>query len=523
MLHLMIVDDDALMCNQLAALLDWRELGIEIVSYASSGEEAVRELEKQEIGLVLTDMDMPGMNGVELIEHISSHYPDIHVIALSGYDDFHFVRGSMKYGAHDYVLKSRLSKEVLENLISEILQKDRALDDMKNHMNLTHEQLSESFFNRLLRTTDFDLVQIDHIIKNLGIKFNKDCLAVILADCYLACEDEVLSRSLFHMCQQILKEADFFQPLVLGEGRFCFVVSFKNEASQAAVLKKLETWGRLMSSNGKKFFNAPLRVSISDICRDIGKLKHYYEQAEEQAAVFFYDETVNFICAWAYGRQRVRRKEPLKFPDVKKLKQQAAAGKREEAEAEWSGFFQAAKETGEPVDKMQQSCRELLNRLLLFAEEQDVNRAYLLGGRESIREVTEELKTLFQWEQLFNQLVSRFFEALSPEPEMAAYHKYTRYALRKIHTQYAEPLSLSDMAAELGISGAYLSNTFKNDVGTGFNDYLNKLRIEKVIEGIRRGDGKLKEIAGSCGLQNYNYFFRVFKEYTGMTPTQYFS
>ena len=83
MLQLLVVDDDALMCNQLAALLDWEQLGIEIAAYASDGQEAAEALQNHEIDLVLTDMDMPKMNGVEVIEHINIHYPHIHVIALS--------------------------------------------------------------------------------------------------------------------------------------------------------------------------------------------------------------------------------------------------------------------------------------------------------------------------------------------------------------------------------------------------------------------------------------------------------
>ena len=125
MLKLMIVDDDALMCNQIAALVDWEQLGIEIACYALSGQEAMEVLEKKPIDFILTDINMPGITGVELIEHINRNYPDIHVIALSGYDDFHFVRNSLKYGAYDYVLKSKLTKEGLETLIREIIKKKK--------------------------------------------------------------------------------------------------------------------------------------------------------------------------------------------------------------------------------------------------------------------------------------------------------------------------------------------------------------------------------------------------------------
>lgn len=523
MLQLMIVDDDALMCNQLAALLCWEQLGIEIAAYASDGQEAVQVLKQHDIDLVLTDMDMPKMNGVELIEHINVHYPHIHVIALSAYDDYHYVRGSMKYGAHDYVLKSRLSKETMENLIAEIIKKDRALGDLKDHVSLTYDQLLESFFSRLLKPGDFDRTQIGNIINNLNIKFNRDCLAVMLVDYYAEAEDEMLNRSLFHMCQQILGEADFVQPLKTEKCRFCFILSFKNETSQAQVLKKLEIWGRTLISNGKKFFNVSLKVSISDLCGDIFNLCHYYGQAAEQSSVFFYEENQEFVTPWTYVKKKEHGCGTVSFPDRKECKKMIGEGRIDDLKQFWSHFFEQAGKGKGPIVKLVKGLRKELDWIFLIAEEQGVKKAYLLNGNGRLDEEMGKIRTLTQWETLFQTILERLREALCPDFGCENYHKYTKYILKKIHTQYSEPLSLTDLSGELGVSSAYLSNTFKNDVGTGFNEYLNKLRIEKVIEAIKNGDGKLKDIVERAGFQNYNYFFKVFKEYTGVTPAQYFN
>lgn len=523
MLQLLVVDDDALMCNQLAALLDWEQLGIEIAAYASDGQEAAEALQNHEIDLVLTDMDMPKMNGVELIEHINIHYPHIHVIALSAYDDYHYVRGSMKYGAHDYVLKSRLSKETMENLIFEIIKKDRALGDMKDHVSLTYDQLLESFFMRLLKTDDFDRTQIGNIVNNLNIKFNRDCLAVMLVDYYAGEEDETLYRSLYHMCQQILQEADFVQAMKMEKSRFCFILSLKKENSQAQALKKLETWGRTLINNGKKFFNVSLKISISDLCGDIIHLKHYYDQAAEQSSIFFYEENREFVCPWTYVRKKENTSGPAAFPDRKNCKKMISEGQVEELKQVWARFFEQVRRTRMPIPELSQGLKEAMNWILLIAEEQGIKKTYLLNGKDHPDVEPDTIKSLTQWEDLLQALFNRLSEALCPDFESENYHKYTKYILKKIHTQYSDPLSLTDLSDELGVSAAYLSNTFKNDVGTGFNEYLNKLRIEKVIEAIRNGDGKLKEIVERAGFQNYNYFFKVFKEYTGVTPAQYFN
>lgn len=523
MLQMMIVDDDALMCNQLAALLDWERLGIEIAAYASDGQKAVDTLKQHKIDLVLTDMDMPKMNGVELIEHINTNYPQIHVIALSAYDDYHYVRSSMKYGAHDYILKNRLSKESMENLIAEIVKKDQVLEDLKGHVSLTYDQLLESFFNRLLRKTDFDRTQIDNIVNNLNIKFNRDCLAVMLMDYYAQLEDEMLNRSLYHMCQQILHEADFVQLLKTEEGRFCFILSFKKETSQAQVLKKLEIWSRTLINSGKKFFNVVLKVSISDLCGDIFNLRHYYCQAVEQSSIFFYEENQEFVCPWTYIKRKEQDGGPVSLPNRKDCKKMISEGQADELKLAWAHFFDQARKKKGAIPELVHDFRETLSWIFLFAEEQGVKRVYLLNGKDRLDDEIGKIRTLTQWEHLFQALLERLCEALCPALEWENCHKYTKHILKKIHTQYSESISLTDLSGELGVSAAYLSNTFKNDVGTGFIEYLNKFRIEKVIEAIKNGDGKLKEIVEHAGFQNYNYFFKVFKEYTGVTPAQYFS
>lgn len=520
--NLMIVDDDALMCNQVAALIDWEDLGIQIVCYASDGQEAIEALESREIDFVLTDMSMPQVSGVELIEYISSHFPDIHVIALSAYDDFHFVRNSLRFGAYDYMLKSNLTKEGLEKLFRELIGKDRMEHDVRNHANLTYEQLKASFFMRLIRKHDFDRDQINNILKNLDIRVNRSSLAVILVGKTKEMDDEVLNRSVFHMCQQILQEADFSQALNWEEDGSCFVVSFLKDVSQATVMRKLESWGSSMVTGGKRFFNLDIPVSISEICGDIASLRISYEQALNNAEVFFYDPDKKLICAWKDSERGSDRKCGMPVFPARELKGMIRDGKKDEAEQMIRIFFGEMKKQRPPIIDLVRYGVEAFNKLILFAEEEEIPKDYLFQNCSYRYEDFRRLKSIKEWEDIFLDVLDRLFGAVTPVLEHSACHEYTRFALKKIHVDYGKPLSLAETAEELGVSGAYLSRIFKADIGMGFSEYLNKVRIDHVIGEIRDGNGKLKEIVQNAGFQNYNYFFRVFKEQTGMTPTQYF-
>lgn len=521
MLHLMIVDDDALMGNQLAAMLDWREAGVEIACFASDGQEAIAALTAQNIDAVLTDMDMPGIDGVQLIEYISIHHPDIYVVALSAYDDYHYVRGSMKFGAHDYLLKNKLSAEVLKAMLGELKNKVRLADDWKSHGELTREQLIDSFFRRVLQGSEFDRVQIGHLAKNLQINFNRECLAVMIADGTFE-EDPVLKRSVYHMVRQILKEADFVRALELEAGGFCFVISFQPEPSQAEMLRKLEQWGRTVTNGGQKFFNAVVTVSISEICRDISQLHQYYRRADDSRDSFFYDDRRQLILGWTGAVTGPAVDRTVSFPEIRELKQYLREGRQQELTAQWDSFFEEVRRLKPWPAAFIAAAVPAFERILLYGEELGAGREFLLGaGGDSLEELKRS-RRLSSVRELFLSVINRLCMAVGPEYEDNHYHRHTRSALRIVRTRYTEALTLNDVAMELKVSSAYISSIFKQDIGTGFNEYLNNLRIERVIGQLKNGNGTLKEIVSSSGFQNYNYFFKVFKEHTGMTPTQYF-
>lgn len=523
MRKLMIVDDDALMCNQIAALADWEQLGIEIVCYALSGQEAMEALAEKEIDLVLTDMNMPGVNGVELIEYISRNYPGIYVVALSGYDDFYFVRNSLKYGAYDYVLKSRLSRETLEKLMKELMEKARMKKDMEVHANLTMEQMTEAFFKRLILRRDFDREQIEHIIQNLAIPFRKDCTAILLVDKKQGAEDEVWQRSVYHLCQQVLKEADFLQMVDADPSFCCAVVSFQKEISQAACLKKLEHWGRTIGESGKRFFNVRLGVSVSELCGDIFRLRQYYQQAKENAECFFYDDRKNLVCAWNVTGRPFAQSQIGAFPELRPMMTRLKQGDRDGVLEELRSFFAEVRMRQGAVAGFQAAAVSWVSKLADRAEEAGISRNYLFGGAVDSYDDYYQIPSLSQWQQLAERMIDRLSQAMAPAAELERCHEHTRAALRIIHTRYGEALSLTETAEELGISVAYLSRIFKEDMEMGFHEYLTKVRVGHVIDLVQSEGGKMKEIAAACGFSNYNYFFRVFKEQTGMTPAQYFS
>ena len=123
MYSILIVDDDTVFRTRMKSLLDWEKAGYTIIDEARNGKEAIEKIEAFEPDIVITDISMPIINGVELIDYVKRFKNNTSIIALSGYNDFHYVRSSLKNGAEDYLLKNQLSIEKLLDVLDSAVKR----------------------------------------------------------------------------------------------------------------------------------------------------------------------------------------------------------------------------------------------------------------------------------------------------------------------------------------------------------------------------------------------------------------
>lgn len=142
-------DDDILTLNKLRSLIDWNKHGYEIVGQAMNGEDAIKLVDKFHPDIVLLDINMPKKNGVEVTKEIYEHFNRVYILVLSNYDDFEFVRATMKYGVYDYILKDQLTPDLL-------LQKLKEIDDLQIKENISNSRMNY-----------FATIAKQHYLKNL--------------------------------------------------------------------------------------------------------------------------------------------------------------------------------------------------------------------------------------------------------------------------------------------------------------------------------------------------------------------
>ena len=221
-MNVLLVDDDIFARNQLKMMLDWTAHGFQLEGEAGNGLSALRKLESKHFDIVITDMSMPVMNGVELIETISACWPSMKVIALSSYSDYSYIRQSMKSGAIDYMLKHELSPASLLGVLEHAKGENEEEKRSKGEQQLVVEQLSvnrETMVQHAMQQILLGRLQgreeIVAVISSLQIPVASKIFVVIvcqldnltaLQEKFLADDMDRLCGSFFHISEKSLRK-----------------------------------------------------------------------------------------------------------------------------------------------------------------------------------------------------------------------------------------------------------------------------------------------------------------------------
>ncbi len=535
-LKVLIVDDDAFSRTDLKTIIDWEKAGFYISGEAGSAPVAIQLIETELPDIVITDMHMPSMSGVELIDHINKNWPQIRVIALSAYDDFNYVRQSMKKGAVDYVLKHLLNSTTL----LEILETTReAIEEYRNKCSqnvLITEQLSnrkssliKEFIQRLVTGDLTDNVEIESSISTLGISLDKKNLVVAIAeiddfafieDKYSPKEMEVLIRTFLEMTREILN--DWNKSIIehMSKGRFVIIFSLGDAYSMLFIYNSLYTVIERIRSGIKKYLNVSACFSASKVCHDISKLSQAYREADLMLKDKFYKGKNSIFIEDAAKKS----KDGFLCLDIRDERDLTSALREldcEKVKQLIDGIFDRILNNRLGSKSTQMICAELINIVNKVTKETGLEISQIYTNEEIPYNMMQKYETIVDIKEWIMGLYEKLISILRKMKLGDKYSEITKKVIEYVNKNFKKDISQSEIAEFLGVSNSYISRIFKEDCGIGFVEYLNRIRVENAKNLIENGELKFKEIVAKVGFNNYNYFFRVFKEVVGMTPLEY--
>ena len=509
MIRTVIADDDIEMLQGLEHIIPWEEYGFTIVGKADNGTDALKVVQETVPDLLITDITMPGLDGLELIrESKKSINPELKSVLLTCHEDFHFAKAAIELSSEDYLVKYTLTEEELIRTLLKIKAKYQTEQQQKagRDLNLNKLLVRDNFFMNIIKKT---LTDPDEIVRTAALlKINLPAGPFRTVGLFV--DNQSPDSLLPELGAQI---TDSIAAVLQNQPQGTY---FQFAANAWMVLSWSAADPLSRKSKDLALIKAIQQSVLNDLqtnlsatyipeCPAITELGQPVQEANALRESYFYLEPGAFVCA----------------------KQVFASGQPGDLYKQYAAPLKAALETGQAqklLDVIRQltqtlqdakyapsSVKSLFHRILVDIE--------AVAGRYGI--TFEDFKLtgdrFSQYQAALLAIVRFSLEKLdeargnSRRPEI---HRVIAY----IDGHLGENIRCEKMAKLVNMNSSYFSRLFKTEMGVSFSDYLINRRMEVASVLLSSSDYSIDEIAKSVGIENPSYFYRVYKKTTGKTP-----
>ncbi|HBE77075.1 MAG TPA: hypothetical protein DDW65_04740 [Firmicutes bacterium] len=529
MYPMMVVDDEPIVRLAFKSLVDWESYGF-IASYeAANGRQALELLNKHpEIDIIITDINMPVMNGLSLIETINQSCAGKGLIVLSAYNDYNLVRQAFKLGVNDYILKTEMNAENMLALLQGVVAKlEENKGKSRGDYNTPGEAgyVKEKILRDSLYSADPDLRER---IKQTGIRLSDKniILCFIWVDDYQTVsgryDDHNLKQfmeTVVHAIDQVLAASKMGEIILLSPQEYVLIVSFP-EFSELETREKLMELLSQIKHSLINYLNINFSAGVSKAQSGFEAIPCLLKEAEFNARLRF-----------IFGKGRIV------FPED-------AAGLGEATNTRLLGnhnnFLDALKEMD--PDRAVQELKilltainptktvkmgkgfpyymELILILANFLNEKGDDLGELLGTEEDIYTKIIAFETQAEINAWIEKTTLDVLDYLREKKDYKGNRAIAR-AQEFIRSYYQQDLTLKMVSDYAGLSESHFSCLFTKITGQGFIDYLTGIRIQKAKELLADTNLKIYEIGLAVGFNSIEHFSRVFKKSTGFSPNHY--
>ena len=517
MLKLMIVDDEANIRKGLREYISWDAWGIELAAEAENAEAALRIAAQVRPDILLTDIRMGNMDGIELTRRLKEMLPDLHVILLSGYSDIQYLQAALKMKVNEYLLKPAGADKIIEAVLKvkkEILdEREKWQENLKKEAffdeNITIVQLH--FIDEIRKGAIVDANAIRNKAQLLKIPMEGPVYQIMLADVRRdVVEDgfksgQELDMNFWQFVQktnQIVRQFEGTFWCETGEELILFLVNGEEEEALGSVCASLAK--ALVDSLPDK---QQMYIGIGNAVESPVDLWKSYDYAKSALMCSVWNPkqyilTERFPAISAGEIQNCRGKESGIIAEL-------GLKKYEDAYVNLCELFDYYEEIHMDFGEMKKFCYQVWYFAMHLSPEGEVSE-------EPVFDEFRDFEELKKW-------MLQFWQRRFRGNDMAAvqYSELTRKTLRYIQAHYQEDITLQSLSKIVFASPNYLGKVFFTDVGCRMNDWLNRYRVERAKELLAGTDKKTYEIAEEVGFSGYKFFSVCFLRYEGCSARDY--
>lgn len=527
MIKLLIADDEPLVQIGIKSMLNWQELGIEVCGAAMNGQVALDMIREYKPEIVITDIKMPILNGLELAKTCREEFGPIPLfIVLTSYEEFQLIREAISYQVIDYLIKLELDADSLTASVRRALER---LDEYKASQAFKQaegrpllQNYHDKFFMRLLHNLFDSRQQFEIQVKDLKLDFDSTCYIASHGEIHSesaakmdAAKQTSLYTSSLQMIREILGKYVSCHVISLDKIHFAVITSFPTmETADMGLVREAQQNACSMVHN---YFNVWLTIGTGSTVDDPLKISASYQEARQ---AFNLADRANPVVPFSRITEESIRSSfnitLFRGPLTQAFEEfdtdvlyQTMTGITELFSSNPQRYLQA-------VDA---ACNILYLALSLLPEGEETLQEVFCAYPDGYRSVYK-MKSVVQVIQWLNTFRDGLCEILKNHRKTYKDHVVSNVQ-KYIASHIEDRLTLNDVSAVFGLSPNYLSSLFKKSCNIGFTEYITQKKVARAKALLLEQDYKIYEVADRLGFESAFYFSKVFKKVEGVSPREY--
>lgn len=525
-----LVEDEVIIRSGVKKSINWEQEGYEFVGEASDGELAYPMILKEKPDILITDIRMPFMDGLELSRLVKKELPDIKILILSGYDEFEYAKKAIKIGVTEYLLKP-ISAAKLTEVLNAVAETIRQENEEKNLLETYFAEMRENterdkmrLFEKLLMG-DLSMGEILEAGERFGMNLGASCYKIVLFKILANLENHVYAEQMVDACSSVEQAASMMEGVYVfqrGVEGWAFLLTAQDE-------KSMEESAKILYQNLKQAMKNYTQLEyfggIGSTVPRIRSLKQSFREADRAFAARFVEEANQIISQKEFEKSQME--EGLKMQGVvqigksrEMLQKFLSNGTREEVKAFSDAYISRIEEENIRSTMVRQYVViDVCIVILSFCER--------ISSANRLQEEAEELQKMMQKIHSLSEIKKYVVRLLNEAIELRDAESGRRYsdliaaAKKEIENHYmTEEISLNTVAISVGMSPSYFSSIFSKEAGKTFVEYLTEVRIEKAKEFLMCSSMKTSEIGYEVGYKDPHYFSYIFKKVQGCSPKE---
>ncbi|WP_274651180.1 response regulator transcription factor [Paenibacillus humicola] len=527
MITVMIVDDEILVRIGVKSIIPWKQYEFEVVGEAENGERALALARELQPDIMITDIKMPLLNGIELIQAMKAEQLETKFVVLSSYGDFNYVKEAMQLGAEDYILKLNMEPEQLLDILNKIKEKiERERSERAGRQqNLNQYQtylpsLRESLFNRILfgyfKSNEDIAEQLDlmHVVlpqRNIFCLLTQvDSIEIIRK--YTENDLYVISYSISNIMQEIVNEFQWGYVFAVNPLEFAIIYADDTVSGVGTPEEKIRDMAERIHSALKTYLNISIAIGVGGGQKTYADIRIGYRQAStalehgfalpKGSTIFFSRLPASLPSTGsAFDQEFAALEQAFVFDDLDKI--------IDLLETMGRSLLRCTQITKMSIQGFCSSIYFMFQALMKRKDVSPKDPDWAVIPPDKFLKLQDYADWILQVKNTAERM--RLLDC----------HTMITKAKQFIHEHFNENISLQTVADHVHLSANYLSHVFKRETDENFIDYLIGIRIRHAKSLIRSTDSLIYEIGESVGYRDLYYFSKLFKKVTGMTPSQY--